>query len=253
MERSAPDILKPFDGCRLVDLSPAIYTNMPAWPAHPDVVVVADARNYRQSGYFAQTLILSEHSASHVDAPAHMHESLSARTIDTYPIEKFMGPAKLIDLSDYELGPGDCAVEEQLRRYMAAAGLSLSPGDFVLLRFGWTPYEQPYEERSYWERNSPGLSDDACRYLAEQGISGVGSDTLGCDVAMRRGKVVSAFGHMTHFLPRDILIYEGLVNLADVTPESFFMALPLRVVGGSGAPFRGIAVCPVADPAGAMP
>lgn len=232
---------------RAVDLSPPIATNMPRWPPHPDVAVISDARNYRQSGYFAQTLVLSEHSASHVDAPAHMHEALADRTIDTYPVEKFMGPAKRIDLSPFGFGAGECATEAQVRERLDAEGLTLAPGDFALLRFGWSPYEQPEGERRHWERNSPGLAEDACRFLADCGITGAGSDTLGCDAAMERGRVTSAHGHMTYFLPRDILIYEGLVNLAEVTPESYFIALPLRVAGGSGAPFRGVALCPVEE------
>jgi kynurenine formamidase len=236
-------VIAPFE--RVVDLSPPIETNMPRWPPHPDVAVINDARNYRQNGYFAQSLVLSEHSASHVDAPAHMHEALADRTIDTYPVEKFMGPAKLIDLSPLALGPGECATEQQLRAALGAG--TLRPGDFALIRFDWSPYEQPEGERHRWERNSPGLAEDACRFLAEQEVAGVASDTLGCDAAMERGRVTSAHGHMTYFLPRDILIYEGLVNLADVSPESFFIALPLRVTGGSGAPFRGVALCPAKE------
>ena len=232
-------------GHRVVDLSPPIYTNMPRWPPHPDVAVISDARNFRQSGYFAQTLVISEHSASHVDAPSHMHEDLGDRTIDTYPVEKFMGPAKLIDLTPFALGAGECATEAQVRERLDAHHLTLESGDFALLPFGWSPYERPHGERRHWERNSPGLAEDACRYLASCGIAGVASDTLGCDAALKDGRVISAYGHSRYFLPRDILIYEGLVNLATVTPMSYFMALPLRIASGSGAPFRGVAFCPI--------
>jgi kynurenine formamidase len=238
------DPLDLFAGQRLVDLSPPIYTNMPNWPAHPGVGIVDDARNYPQNGYYAQTLVLSEHSASHVDAPSHSHEDLLDATIDTYPLEKFTGPARRIDLSGYGLGAGECATVAQLREQLAAQDQELAAGDFVLFYFGCSPYEKPYAEREHWERNAPGLDEDACRLLAEAGVAGVGSDTLACDIAVRDGEIVSAHGHDTYFLPRHILIYEGLINLAEVSPDSYFIAAPLRVRKGSGAPFRGIAVCP---------
>jgi kynurenine formamidase len=233
-------------GYRLVDLSPAIHTNMPNWPGHPGVGVIDDARNYAQNGYYAQTLVLSEHSASHVDAPSHSHEAMLDATIDGYPPEKFAGPARRLDLSGYGLGPGECAGVAQLLEQLEAQGQRLAPGDFVLLRFGCSPYEHPYEEREHWERNAPGLDEEACRFLAEANVAGVGSDTLACDIAVRDGEIVSAFGHLNYFLPNHILIYEGLINLAEVTPDSFFLALPLRVRNGSGAPFRGLAACPPA-------
>jgi arylformamidase len=233
-----------FAGRRLVDLSPPIATNMPNWPAHPGVGVIDDARNFAQNGYYAQTLVLSEHSASHVDAPSHSHESLLSSTIDTYPLEKFVGPARLVDLSGLGLEPGDCADAATLRGRLEAQGRPLEAGEFVLLHFGCSPYERPYGERDYWERNAPGLTEDACAFLAEAGVAGVGSDTLACDIAVRDGEIIASFGHDTYFLPRHILIYEGLVNLGEVSAESFFIAAPLRVENGSGAPFRGIAVCP---------
>ena len=56
----------------VIDLSPLLYTNMPHWQSHPDVMIVEDSRNFKQNGYFLQTLVLPEHSGCHVDAPAHV-------------------------------------------------------------------------------------------------------------------------------------------------------------------------------------
>ena len=44
-------------------------------------------------------------------------------------------------------------------------------------------------------------------------------------------------------LSREVLIYENLTNLAAVVGRSGqFIGLPIKVVGGSGAPVRAIAV-----------
>jgi arylformamidase len=94
-------------------------------------------------------------------------------------------------------------------------------------------------------KNEPGFAEDLCAWLADRRVRAVGTDTAACDVAVRDGKVLSAYGHRQYFLPNDILIIEGLRRLAEVPPEFHFIALPLRLHGGSGSPLRAIAV--VAD------
>ena len=48
--------------------------------------------------------------------------------------------------------------------------------------------------------------------------------------------------------PRRILIIEGLCNLAALPAVSYFLALPLRIDGGSGSPLRPVALIPRAGP-----
>ena len=91
---------------------------------------------------------------------------------------------------------------------------------------------------SFWGRNEPGLSEDACRYLAEAGVAAVASDTAGCDVPCIDGEIGLGHGHSSWFLPRGILIVEGLRGLAEVAATGLFLALPLKIRGGTGSPLR---------------
>ncbi len=227
-----------------VDLSPLIETNMSGWPSHPDVGIVSDARTLERDGYFTQSLIISEHSGAHVDAPAHVSAALAGATIETIPVTHFLGPGKRVDLSGCGLKAGDLLTTDQFEQARRNGGVGdIQPGDFVLLHFGWSPYEHPREERAYWERNAPGLSGEVCAHLAGCGVRGVGSDTLACDLGIVDGAVIAGGdGHNTYFLPAGILMYEGLVNLLDAPPEFLFVALPLRIIGGSGSPVRAIAL-----------
>ena len=79
---------------RVVDLSPTFYTNMPGWHSHPNVMIVEDARNFAQNGYFLQTIFLPEHSGCHVDAPAHVLPDKAEQTIDIFPANALCGIAK---------------------------------------------------------------------------------------------------------------------------------------------------------------
>jgi arylformamidase len=233
----------------VVDLSPLFYTNMPHWPTHPDVMIVEDARNHAQNGYFLQTLILPEHSGSHVDAPPHVHQEMANQTIETFPITTLMGTAKKIDLSQEDYAPGELVPFSKVREVMDKAGITIEKGDIVLFEFGWDKYLVDVEkkkpgERNWWGENAPGLDEETCRFLSESGVKAVGADTSACDMAHINGQVTAEFGHAIYFLPRSILIIEGLHDLAKVPSIFYFIALPLKIKGGSGSPIRPIALFP---------
>ncbi len=234
----------------IVDLSPLLSTNMPHWPSNPEVFIVEDARTYAQHGSFAQTLILPEHSGCHVDAPAHQHIDKAGQTIDTFPVHALMGVAKKIDLSQEHYAPGDLVPLSRVKELIPAASMKIEKNDIVLFEFGWDTYLLDVEkkaprERNWWGENEPGLDEDLCRYLSEVGVKAVGSDTAACDIAAVNGKMTGGgSGHLTYFLPKGIFIIEGLHNLAQVPSTFYFLALPLKIKGGSGSPLRPIALFP---------
>jgi arylformamidase len=234
----------------IVDLSPLLYTNMPHWPTNPDLLIVEDARNYAQHGSFAQTLILPEHSGCHVDAPPHQHPDRAQQTIDTFPVTALMGVAKKLDLSQESYAPGDLVPLSKVKELLGTAAITIEKDDIVLFEFGWDNYLLDVEkkaprERNWWGENEPGLDEDLCRYLSDVGVKAVGSDTPACDIAEVNGKMTGGgSGHLTYFLPKGIFIIEGLHNLAQVPAIFYFMALPLKIKGGSGSPLRPIALFP---------
>ena len=50
--------------------------------------------------------------------------------------------------------------------------------------------------------------------------------------------MLGAHGHASAFLPRGILIVEGLMGLSHVPATGLFLALPLKIAGGTGSPLR---------------
>ena len=116
----------------------------------------------------------------------------------------------------------------------------------AIIQFGWdryfTPESDDAEARLWWVRNAPGLAADACDYLAQRGISAVGSDTATCDTAVVDGVITSAVGHTRAFLPAEILIFETLIGLDAAPARGIFVGLPLRIRGGSGSPIRAVLI-----------
>jgi arylformamidase len=228
------------------DVSPPLEEGIPVWPGHPPLVIHKDARNHAQHGYFSQTIVISEHTGAHVDAPAHVAASLMSETIDTVPVDALIGPYKKYDLTGLDLAAGETAGADDLRAAEARDGFGLEPGDIAIMQFGWDRHLKPAgadpEERAWIAGNTPGLSEEACRYLADAGVKAVAADTATCDSAVVDGVILSDPGHKTHFLPRGILIVENLVGLAAAPATGLFIALPLKIAGGSGSPIRAVLV-----------
>lgn len=231
---------------RVVDLSPVLQSDMPGWSTNSCMSLI-DARSHARHGYYSQTLMMSEHTGAHVDAAHHIHADLPDRTVDAFAPDQLIGTFKKLDLGGLDLKPGDLVDVDQVKQAAATAGVSIERDDVVLVDFGWSRFFRPddpdWAVRRWWADNAPGLADSACAYLAERGIRAIGSDTAACDAAVVEGEVVADHGHRTYFLPSGIPIIEGLVELAQLPPSGIFLAMPLRVHRGSGAPLRPIALC----------
>lgn len=183
---------------------------------------------------------MHEHTGAHVDAPFHFDPH--GPTIDALaPDALFFRPFKKLDLVPDDPQPGEPIELEQLRAAVERGGFSLDVGDVAIIDFGWDRYLPggiDAREPSWWGSNEPGLSDRACDYLATAGISAVACDTAGCDVSIRDGEMIGAPGHTEFFLPKGILIVEGLRGLADVPSTGLFVALPLPLAKGTASPVR---------------
>ena len=230
----------------LYDVSPVIDERLPLFPGHPTLEIDAGARTHERDGYFLQSLSLGEHVGSHVDAPAHAVAALHDRTIDLYPVDRFVAPYVKYDLGRHAPGPGDLVSRATLQEVEGRDGFEPEAGDIAIVQFGWDRHFRPESndeaERLWWIRNAPGLAEDACTYLAGRGVIGVGSDTATCDAAVVDGEITSAVGHDHVFLPNEILLFEGLIGLGAAPAQGVFLGLPLRIRGGSGSPIRAVLI-----------
>jgi arylformamidase len=242
---TAADLAGMMARCEIIDLAPLLVPNMPRWPTHPDLAIIDDARSHDEHGYFLQTLIIPEHVGCHVDAPAHAHKALAHKTMETFSAGCIMGPAKKVDVSDLALEPGALLTLAQYQAAASKAGITIDKGDIALVCFGWDknlPGGGAGRARDWWGRNNPGMDEDLCRYLSERGVKAVGTDTVSADLAQKDNVMVSDYGHRIYFLPRDILIIEGLLDLAKAPAEFYFVALPLKIRNGSGSPIRPVGI-----------
>lgn len=232
-------ILGAVGNLKIYDVSPTIDPQLPMWFMHEPPAIVP-ITTHDKEGVAANTITVSEHSGSHVDAPFHFDANGAAMA--DVPVESLLlRPYCKYDLTADDPQPGELVGLEHLKAAEARAGFALQPGDVAIIEFGWDknlPGGSAGREPGWWGRNEPGLSEEACDYLAEAGVCAVACDTAACDIAVNDGEISGAHGHVHAFLPHNILIVEGLANLASAPSTGLFLALPLKIAGGSGSPVR---------------
>lgn len=224
------------------DVSPMYRPELPLFFPMPHVQVqrLSEHKPDADGSVAANMWTLPEHSGSHVDAPYHF--SPGGKAIHDLPIDAlFFRPFKKFDLTADDPQPGEPVSRAQLLAAAERTDISLNPGDVAIVEFGWDRYlpgGEAGKDESWWGLNEPGLSDDACEYLANSGVSAVACDTSACDFCMSNGEITGGSGHTRWFLPQGILIVEGLTKLTAVPAAGMFVALPLKLENGTGSPLR---------------
>jgi arylformamidase len=221
-------------GMRTVDLS---FTLRP----HFRWKVASERRSTHESGALFQSTIVTAscHAYTHVDAPVHFLPG--DRDIAGMPVDQWMGPAAVVDLT--HLGANGGVTAADLERH----GGHVERGDIVLLRTDW-PRKCQVESERFW-REAPYTSRDACRWLVDRGVKAVGYD-YPPDHAIRTmifdpGATVTRQDCTTHdvFFPAGITVIEYLTNLDEIrAARCRFIALPLKLEGADGSPVRAIAL-----------
>jgi kynurenine formamidase len=186
------------------------------------------------------------HNSTHVDAPYHYNSTIAGRpaeTIDQLPLDWFFRPGVVLDFHDR--ADGHTIEVDELETALETAGHELAERDIVLIRTGRDAY---LDELDYMIRG-PGVSATATRWLYDRGVRVMGIDAWGWDrplhlqaeeaLATGRSGVFWA-AHQADLAYSQI---ERLANLDQLPPSGFTVAcFPLRLVGGSGAPARVVAI-----------
>lgn len=200
-------------------------------------------------GWAVETFLrLGTHNSTHVDAPWHYNSTIAgepAKTIEQLPLEWFHAPGVVLDFSAKE--DGDAVTAAEVEAELARVGHELAPLDIVLVRTGRDAF---YGEPDYMGRG-PGVSAEATHWLHERGVRVMGIDAWGWDrplwmqaedVAREQRPGIFWEAHQADLEYSQI---ERLVGLGELPATGFTVScFPLRLVGGSAAPARVVALVP---------
>jgi kynurenine formamidase len=203
------------------DLSHTISPDMTIFPgAHPPGI--HQESSVKKDGIAVKNITLGSHHGTHIDAPAHLFETLP--NLDDFNIDRFFGEALCLAVTEPLV---DSSFFEPLLD-------TLHKIDFLLFATGWSRF---WGKESYFT-GFPVLSERAARLLCTYNLKGVGFDTISAD------PVDSVELPIHRILLKKMIIVENLNNL-EVLPQTpfFFSCLPLKIAEADGSPVRAIAIC----------
>ena len=234
---------------KILDLSHSFDSKTIYWPTDPsgfELKTLHKGVAGKGFFYYANAFCAPEHIGTHLDAP--MHFADGRWTNSDIPVDRFVGPAVVIDIAakaaimtDYRLSRDDVLQWEKDHG-------AVPNGAIVLLRTGWSA-RWP-DRKAYLGDDTPGdashlhfpsYGPDAAAYLvAERHIRMLGVDTASVDHGPSQDfpvhRILGAANTM------------GLENLANLdkmpATGATIVALPMKIANGSGAPTRIIAFVP---------
>ncbi|MBW1715280.1 MAG: cyclase family protein [Deltaproteobacteria bacterium] len=250
---------------KIYDLGMEYYMGMPHHPNHPPFafsLTKLHGEVLYEGGVSACNCLFTTggHTGTHIDALGHIALKGEVYSVgDITPWQDYDGLKKagihevapvvtrgvLLDIaalegkdcleSNYEIG------SDILEEAMIKQGCSIEPGDAVLIRTGWIKYfNHPVKYTSHND-GCPGVVEEGADWLVEQGIRYVGSDTI----AFEKTPTTNLPVHVILLVKNGIHIIEAM-NLDKIAAEKayefLFVAIPLKIRGGTASPVRPIAI-----------
>lgn len=261
-----PEIIKRAAGLiktgKVYSLSAPLDANGPQWPLrHKTWRVTTLGAVADGAGVADDVVMMHSHSGTHMDALCHIwygnqiyngfsaSEHLSStgagrNSIDNVPF--IVGRAVLLDIAGWKGVPhlqGDEAISAtDLDQCAAAQGVTLEPGDILLLRTGWM--EVFRQDPATFNSGEPGLDASTIPWLKEHDIVAVCADNHSIEV-MYNIPPASIPVHASVLRDLGIYLVENL-NLdelvADGVRECLLVIAPLQLTGAVGSPVNPVAI-----------
>ncbi|KAF8777845.1 Isatin hydrolase like protein [Argiope bruennichi] len=231
----------------MVDLTHTVDETARHYPLFKDFELTVLENGTREERFWLQTEEHSSttHAGTHMDAPSHF--TPGGLNIDQIPIDQFIGPAAVIDITQRaSLDPDTGATVNDLIHWENTTGKSLD-GTIILIRSGWgskyhniTAYAGT-AERDITKMVFPGLEPEAAQWLVDnRKIKGIGVDTISFDK-----------GTSLDFLSHQILLGHGIFGLENVANMELIPiygatlhVMPMKMAKASGSPTRVVATFP---------
>lgn len=174
-----------------------------------------------------------DHGPTHIDAVSHLSRNPHAPAVDQIPLENCITSAICLDVSDIPQKTqfGRKKIKKELTRW----NLDIQKGDTIL--FYTAQFDRYYGKPEYMI-DYPGINREGTEFIIDQGCVNFGVDSASPDMWYDKTypcHSVCAERQVTHI--------ENLCNLDKVLGKRFtFIALPLKIRGGTGSPLRAVAL-----------
>ncbi len=242
----------PFDpeSGKWIDLTHTFSDQTIYWPTSDPFLLDTVSEGVTPAGYYysAFSFCTAEHGGTHMDAPVHF--AAGKQAMDEVPIDRLIGKAIVIDVSDKAIPNPDYQISlEDFQNWETSNG-PLPPDVIVLIHTGFGRYwPDPIRYMGTDEKGPeavaklhfPGLQPEAAQWLVdERKIKAIGLDTPSIDYGQSK-----LFESHQILFADNIPAFENVANLDQVPARgTWVFALPMKIDGGSGGPLRIVAWVP---------
>ncbi|MGI8906969.1 MAG: cyclase family protein [Candidatus Sumerlaeaceae bacterium] len=201
-----------------LEITLPIRSGMLRWPGDPEVKVTRTSDISRGEVCNVSHISMGTHTGTHIDPPLHFFED--GKSMDTWPLELGIGPARVIHIKNPE-----CINADELRKHAPKTGERI----LFRTRNSDVGFDEEFRKDFVY------VAADAAQLLADSKVALVGIDYMS----------IGGFymdGEETHriLLGAGIWVIENL-NLASITAGNYeLLCLPLRIDNGDGAPCRAL-------------
>eukprot|EP00058_Branchiostoma_floridae_P015595 XP_002601083.1 hypothetical protein BRAFLDRAFT_75518 [Branchiostoma floridae] len=208
---------------QVIDMTYTLDDTTVNWPKRKPFRLTDTYRGYHSKGFWYESSSYEgfEHSGTHVDAPAHFCKD--KWRMDAVPLDRLMGPAVVLDVSNKTKNNADYTVTAQDFQDWEEKNGRIPDGAIVLVRTGWG---------QYWPNKHQFLGTDTTdtSLLHFPGIDPEGARWL------------NFIAHQI-LCEADIIGLENVANMDKLPPTGATVyALPLKIGEGSGGPARIIGI-----------
>lgn len=213
---------------KIIDLTQLINSSMTVYPGTVPTTI-EKYNTIEKDGFAELKLTFCTHIGTHIDAPCHILKNM--KSLDQFPIGKFIGEAVLIP----------CNSEKEISlELLIPYKDKISHAEFILFYTGW---QFKWNTEKYFD-DFPVLNSEAAKWLTTFNLKGIGFDAISADkVDFNETDLSVALRNHNILLEKEIIIIENLTNL-DKLPDTVFtfQCFPLKVENADGSPVRAIAI-----------
>jgi kynurenine formamidase len=245
------------------DLGQSYFPGMPHYPVHPPFLFGLTKQHGEVVGpaggsSAAEAITLGGHVGTHIDALSHfscdgkLHGGIAPTQSYSHGVQEhavehvapILRRAVLFDVARLTGVDALAADFEITPEHLAACGVEPPAGGIALIRTGWAKFWNDPKQFIFGGSGvvvrGPGPTLPGAQWLSSRGIFAAGSDTVSFERVPSNMEV-----HVHLLVEKGIHIIECL-NLEELAAarvkEFWFVALPLKIRGGTGSPIRPIAL-----------
>ncbi|TDJ02709.1 MAG: cyclase family protein [Candidatus Dadabacteria bacterium] len=233
-----------------IDLTHDFSEDTVYWPTAEGFELETVFEGNTDKGYYytANKYTASEHGGTHIDSPIHFAQG--KQTVDEIPLERLIGPAVVINVTQNTLSDPDYQIGVKDFTDWESKNGPIPDGSIVLLNTGYAKYwpdrvkymgTDKRDDEAVKNLHFPGLDPKAAKWLVEnRNINAIGLDTPSIDYGQSQ-----LFESHRILFKENIPAFENVANLDKLPPKgAIIIALPMKIKGGSGGPLRIIAMLP---------